>query len=188
MYTWGRRVGSSGRGMTRMNGLRAAYVLIFGAGTIGVLAGAAMWTGTAFVFPSLGPTALLQLMHPRDVTSRARNTILGHAIGLACGYAALLATGLADQPPALVEGVSLARVICAALSLGLTGGLMILLGVPHAPAGATTLIVSLGIVRTPYELLIMEVAVVALTLMTWGIGRVMGRVEWPSEGGPSAAV
>jgi len=167
---------------------RVTYVLIFGAGVIGVLATAAMWTGTAFVFPSLGPTVLLQLMHPRDVTSSARNTIFGHAIGLACGYGALLATGLADQPPALVEGVSLARVICAAVSLGLTGGLMILLGVPHAPAGATTLIVSLGIVRTPYELLIMEGAVVLLTAMTWGIGRVMGQQSGAGQDGSSATV
>jgi len=174
--------------MAKWDGRRAAYVLVFGAGVIGVLAAAAMWTGTAFVFPSLGPTALLQLMHPRDVTSSARNTICGHAIGLGCGYGALLVTGLADQPAALVEGVGMARVICAALSLGLTGGLMIGLGVPHAPAGATTLIVSLGIVRTPVELLIMEGAVVVLTLMSWGIGRVMGRRGWASEGGPSAAV
>lgn len=179
---------SSEPGMARADWLRAAYVFVLGAGVIGVLAAAAMWTGTAFVFPSLGPTALLQLMHPRDVTSSARNTICGHAIGLACGYGALLVTGLADQPAALVEGVGVARVISAALSLGLTGGIMIFLGVPHAPAGATTLIVSLGIVRTPYELLIMEAAVAALTGMTWGIGRVMGLRGKASRDGSSAAV
>ena len=44
-------------------------------------------------------------------------------------------------------------VIAAALSLAVTAALMILAGVSHAPAGATTLIVSLGIITQPSRLL-----------------------------------
>jgi len=66
-----------------------------------------------------------------------------------------------------VEGVNLPRVFAAALSLAATCAIMVLLDVPHPPACATTLIVSLGIVRQPLALGIMEaaVAIMAKTLV-----------------------
>ena len=45
------------------------------------------------------------------------------------------------------------------MSLASTGALMILLKAAHPPAGATTLIISLGIVTKPFHLLVIEVAV-----------------------------
>jgi hypothetical protein len=43
-------------------------------------------------------------------------------------------------------GIHVPGVLAAALSLSATGALMVLFGVSHPPAGATTLIVSLGII------------------------------------------
>lgn len=44
----------------------------------------------------------------------------------------------------------------------------------HPPAGATTLIISLGIVTRPSHLLIIEVAVAVLTLQAIAINRAVG--------------
>src|SRR5437764_10898049 len=76
--------------------------------------------------------------------------------------------------PALSEGVTWPRVIAAGLSLGLTAGLMVLLKSPHPPAGATTLIVSLGILRQPWQLVLLMAAVVLLTLQAIVINRLAG--------------
>jgi CBS domain-containing membrane protein len=80
----------------------------------------------------------------------AQSALLGHAIGLLCGYVSLWLVGLEDAPSAMLEGVNGPRVVAAALSLASTGALMIFLQVIHPPAGATTLIVSLGIVTDPF--------------------------------------
>jgi CBS domain-containing membrane protein len=76
--------------------------------------------------------------------------------------------------PALSEGVTWPRVIAAGLSLGLTSGLMVLLKSAHPPAGATTLIVSLGILRQPWQLLFLMGEVVLLTLQAIAINRLAG--------------
>ena len=51
---------------------------------------------------------------------------------------------------------------------------MALFRVSHPPAGATTLIVSLGIISQPKELIIIEVAVVLLTAQALLINRLAG--------------
>src|SRR5262249_52448369 len=103
-----------------------------------------------------------------------RNTIIGHLIGVLAGYFALVVTGLTQAGPALSVGVTWPRVIAAALSLGLTSGLMVLLRSPHPPAGATTLIVSLGLVTAPGKLVILMLAVVLLTVQAFLINRAAG--------------
>ena len=156
----------------------AAFMLVNGFVTIAILAGLAMLTRTPFIFPSLGPTAFLFFFTPTLPTASPRNTIYGHAIGILCGYGALLACGLTHAPPAMVAGVDLARVLAAAISLSFTGALMILLKAAHPPAGATTLIISLGIVTRPFYLLIIELAVALLTVQASAINRLAG-VDYP---------
>ena len=51
---------------------------------------------------------------------------------------------------------------------------MVLLDVSYPPAGSTTLIVSLGIISKPHELLIIEVAVFLLVAQAWLINRLAG--------------
>jgi CBS-domain-containing membrane protein len=55
---------------------------------------------------------------------------------------------------------------------------MILLKAAHPPAGATTLIISLGIVTRPVYLLVIEVAVILLTAQAILINRLAG-IEYP---------
>jgi CBS-domain-containing membrane protein len=150
------------------------YVGINGFVTIGLLALLALVTGSPFVFPSLGPTAYLFFFSPLAEASSPRNTILGHAIGLICGYAAFAVTAGFGSPFAAHGAIHGPRVLAAALSLGATGALMALFRVSHPPAGATTLIVALGIIFQPKELVVIEIAVILLTAQAFIINRMAG--------------
>jgi CBS domain-containing membrane protein len=152
----------------------AAFLLVNAFLTIGLLASVAMISGTPLVFPSLGPTAFLLFHNPMQPAASPRNTLCGHALGIFCGYASLWLMGLTHDPPTIVEGVHVERVFCAALSLASTGALMVLLNVWHPPAGATTLIIALGIITRPYHLLIVEAAVAILVLQALVINRLAG--------------
>lgn len=156
----------------------AAFMFVNGFLTIAVLAVVAMVSHVPFVFPSLGPTAFLFFFTPLAPTASPRNTLCGHAIGVLCGYGALWVTGLRDAAPASAVGVDEARVVAAALSLAATGALMILARAAHPPAGATTLIISLGIVTRPFHLLVIEVAVALLVLQAIAINRLAG-IDYP---------
>ncbi len=152
----------------------AIFSFINGCISIGLMSALALITHTPFIFPSLGPTAFLFFYTPTAPSASPRNTIIGHTIGVLAGYFSLVVTGLTMAGPALSTGVTWPRVIAAALSLGLTSGIMVLLKSPHPPAGATTLIVSLGILTQPWQLFILMVAVVLLTLQAIGINRLAG--------------
>lgn len=152
----------------------AIFSFINGCISIGLMSVLAVVTGSPFIFPSLGPTAFLFFYTPTAPAASPRNTVIGHAIGAAAGYFSLVVTGLTMAGPALSVGVTWPRVIAAALSLGLTAGLMVLLKSPHPPAGATTLIVSLGILHKPEQLVLLMVAVVLLTIQAFVINRLAG--------------
>jgi CBS-domain-containing membrane protein len=156
----------------------AAFTFLNGFVTIAILAGVAMLVHSPFVFPSLGPTAFLFFFTPRSPAATPRHAIYGHAIGLVCGCAALWTCGLQTAGTAMSIGVDGWRVLAAALSLASTGAVMILLRAVHPPAGATTLIVSLGIVTHPRDLLVIELAVVLLTIQAIVINRHAG-LDYP---------
>lgn len=169
----------------------ALFSFLNGLLSIGLMSLLALVTGSPFIFPSLGPTAFLFFYTPTAPTASPRNTVIGHLIGVLAGYFSLVVTGLTTAGPALAIGVTWPRVIAAALSLGLTAGLMVLLKSPHPPAGATTLIISLGLLTAPYKLVILMVAVVLLTIQAFVINRAAG-IPYPiwnpavERGTPSA--
>lgn len=155
-------------------GVLGLFAFVNGLVSIGLMAVAALVTGAPFIFPSLGPTAFLLFYTPETPAASPRNTICGHAIGAGAGYVALVVFGLTDKAPALVTGVTGGRIGAAALSLGLTAGLMVWAKVPHPPAGATTLIVSLGILRKPEDLVVLMIAVVLLVVQGYVINHLAG--------------
>ncbi len=152
----------------------ALFSFLNGCISIGLMSILAVITRSPLIFPSLGPTAFLFFYTPTAPSASPRNTIIGHAVGVVAGYLSLLVTGLTMAGPALVVGVTWPRVIAAALSLGLTAGVMVILKSPHPPAGATTLIVSLGILTHPWQLLLLMGAVILLTLQALVINRLAG--------------
>lgn len=145
---------------------------------IAVMSAVAWATGQPFIFPSLGPTAFLLFYTPTNPAASPRNTIIGHAVGVAAGYLALVVFGLTNDAPALATEVTGGRIGAAALSLALTSAVMVWLRAPHPPAGATTLIVSLGILREPDQLAILMLAVVVLTIQGLVINRLAG-INYP---------
>ncbi|MDW3221135.1 MAG: HPP family protein [Acidimicrobiales bacterium] len=146
---------------------------------IAIMSAVAFVTGQPFIFPSLGPTAFLLFYTPTNPAASPRNTIIGHAVGAAAGYVSLVAFGLTDDAPALATEVTGGRIGAAALSLALTSAFMVWLRAPHPPAGATTLIVSLGILREPDQLAILMLAVAVLTLQGFAINRLAG-IDYPA--------
>lgn len=152
----------------------ALYVGLNSFVTIALLSLLALVTHNPFAFPSLGPTAYLFFFTPLAKASSPRNAVLGHAIGLLCGYFAYSVTGMHPFSSNLGGGVYWPLIFASALALSLTGAFMILLRVSHPPAGATTMIVSLGILATPASLLVIEVAVVLLTIQAFSINRLAG--------------
>jgi len=156
----------------------AVFSFVNGCLSIAVMAAAAVLTRAPFVFPSLGPTAFLHFYTPTAPAACPRNTLCGHLIGTAAGWASLALFGLTAAPPALSAGVDWPRVGAAALSLGLTSGLMVLCRVPHPPAGATTLIVSLGLFSQIWQLAVLLLAVGLITAQALVINRLAG-IDYP---------
>ncbi|SCG60110.1 HPP family protein [Micromonospora inositola] len=151
------------------------------AGTVALL------TRQPWLFPSLGPAVVLHVEQPGKPESSPRNTLIGHLVALLAGYAMLVLTGLADHQSALQEGVSVPRVIAAVGSLAVTAAVLVLLSAAHPPAGATTLIVSLGLLRTPTQLVTAFAAVLLVTVVDLLFNRATGRRmplwrEAPEEG------
>lgn len=136
------------------------------------------------LFPSLGPTALLFFEQPLAALSSPRNTLIGHLVAILSGALSLALFGLLDHPSILVEGVTLSRTGAAALSLALTGAVLLLLRSSHPPTGATTLIVSLGLLQAPREMVMLMIGVVILTVVGWLINRLLGvpTPVWSAKG------
>lgn len=165
------------------------FSFINGCLSIGIMALLALVTRQAFIFPSLGPTAFLFFYTPLAPAASPRNAIYGHLIGVLAGWGSLALFGLLDAGPAISEGVGPARIGAAALSLGLTSGLMVMLKAPHPPAGATTLIISLGILSEPWQLVVLMIAVLLLTTQAIVINRLAGLPYplWAANPDPGAS-
>jgi hypothetical protein len=162
----------------RLARIWALFMFVNGFISIGILCGLAMVFRTPFIFPSLGATAFLVFFTPTTPAASPRNALCGHAIGIVCGYVALWVTGLQHAGPAMVTELGWTRILAAALSLATTGALMIRMNVPHPPAAATTLIVSLGLVSRPAYLVVLEAAVALLVVQAIIINRLTG-VRYP---------
>lgn len=156
----------------------ACFGLVNGGVSIGLLAVIAHFTSSAFIFPSLGPTAFLVFYRPLAASSAPRNALLGHLIGALAGWGSLALFGLLDAPPVIAGDVSLARAGAAGLSLGATSALMIGFDVPHPPAGATTLIISLGLMPHGWQIPVLIGAVAVLLAQALLVNRLAG-VAYP---------
>jgi hypothetical protein len=86
---------------------------------------------------------------------------------------AVAVTGLAAflfKQPLLFPSIGPA----AAFSVGVTTGILILLRANHPPAAATTLLVSLGLLATTHDVLMILVGVVLVTVTSWLLNRAAG--------------
>ncbi|MCB9743902.1 MAG: HPP family protein [Alphaproteobacteria bacterium] len=116
----------------------AAGALILLAGALGAV------LNRPWLFPSLGPTAALIVLHPRQRAARPWNTLVGHGVGVLAGIASAQLCGVIAAGAALpgAPGFPHMWAGAAATALTLAGGL--LLDADHPPAAATTLLIALG--------------------------------------------
>ena len=71
---------------------RAFYTFVWGFSSILLIGLAADLTSRPYIFPSLGPSAIMLFGHPLRRDSSPKHTILGHAAGALSGYFALAVT------------------------------------------------------------------------------------------------
>ena len=142
--------------------VRTAFV----AGVLLVLLGGLAWvSGQPFLFPSLGPTAYLLAARPDEPESQPWNVVGGHVVGILAGLAAFnaVAPGLALTDPSPAFSFDALRLaVSGVLSVALTTAGMLATDYRHAPACATTLIVSLGLLPSLADGAVVAVAVVLL--------------------------
>jgi CBS-domain-containing membrane protein len=152
----------------------AVYTFTGGLLTIG-LSGALAWLlDEPLVFPSLGATAFLFFETPMAEVASPRNTVVGHCTGALVATVWLFVFGLQNHPSVLVEGFTAARAAAVALSVACTGGILRLLRAAHPPAGATTVIVSAGLLHTGSQLAALAAGVALLTLTAHMTNRLLG--------------
>ena len=102
-------------------------------------------TGSLLLFPSLGPTALIQAHTPEHPSARFYNVVVAHLGALGCAYGAVALFGLTRAPSIFEQHhLSAARVGAAVLALALGTLLELLLRASHPPAASTALLVALG--------------------------------------------
>jgi len=111
----------------------------------GIVGGLGLAFQQPWLFPSLGPTIFIHTVTPNQEAARPWNTFAGHAIGAAAAYLSLFLFGSLDAPSAMVAGhVPVGRIAASALAVALTIGGQIPARAGHAPAAATTLLITLG--------------------------------------------
>jgi len=148
-----------------------------------VLGTIARFSGQPFIFPSLGPSAFILAFERRSERTRTYRIVGSHLIGGVAGLLAwtLVAAGISitATPPLSVEGFRLTA--SATVSIVLTSWAMIATETIRAPACATTLIVSLGLLSTPPQVAVIVVSVVILVEFHTGVLLVYERIVGESR-------
>jgi CBS domain-containing membrane protein len=159
-------------------GARHAATLFGGAGAVIVLALLGWATGDPWVYPPIGATAFLIFSTPGLPSAAPRNAIGGQFCGVVAGAVALGAFRLLHRHGTVTSAMSGARVGAIAVALLLATALMLAFKVLHPPAGATALMISLGIVSSPGEWLAFLGAVVLICAMAFVVNRLAG-IDYP---------
>jgi CBS domain-containing membrane protein len=142
----------------------AVYVTVSGFVSIVLITSAASLTNAHLIFPALGPTVFLVFSRPMNPRSSPRNIVLSHLIGWLCGWGSLALFGLLREEAILVmTEFGPARILAVGLSTALTSGILVFFKLEHPPAVSTALIVSIGFLSSPVELVVLMLAVTLVT-------------------------
>lgn len=107
--------------------------------------GVVAWASRSpMLFASLGPTAFELVETPDRPTARVYNVVVGHGCGIASGLLALVVLGQWSARPAPGGGLTLVRVLTAALAALLTVLFTLLIKAGQPAAVASSLVVALG--------------------------------------------
>jgi CBS-domain-containing membrane protein len=165
---WGRQPGKP------LDAVIAAVLCLV---VLGIAGGVGLALKQPWLFPSLGPTVMLFFGAPKLPSSRPVNAVVGHFVALLVGYLCVLVFGLRNAPPAPIGGLTPPYVFAGSLAVAVTILVLKLMQLPHPPAGATALIVSLGILDKPPALLEMAGAIVLVSILGWAGSLLVRRRE-----------
>jgi HPP family len=143
-------------------------------GLILVVAAIGWATKQPLIFASLGPTAYELVEQPQLRSARPYNIVVGHLVGIACGFFALFVLKAWAEPSILSSGiVSPQRLWAVTVAATLTTLFTLLLKAGQPAALATTLLIALGLMQTRRDALAIVVGVLIVT----GIGAPLRRLR-----------
>lgn len=118
--------------------LAAALIIL----CVGLLA---LWVGQPWLFPSLGPTALMQAHVPTHRTARIYNVVIGHIMGITAGVLGVLVAGARLDPAVTLTHMLLpAQIWAAVIAVIATLLLQEAARASHPPAASTALLIAVG--------------------------------------------
>jgi CBS domain-containing membrane protein len=139
--------------------------------TLGIVA----WvTDLPLVFAALGPSAFILFSAPLSPAGAPRSVILGHLAAMACGYAAWLLVSKTSGAAVTIGSGNWTPILSAVPALAGCCLVLIRIACPHPPACGSGLVVALGAVTEPAEMLIMALAVIWLTAQAVFMNRLAG--------------
>jgi len=145
------------------------------AGGVAVMSVAAWITGLPAVVPSLAPSLLGAATSPGRREHAPTTLLVGHFIAILAALASLVAFDLLGEPPVLAARMSAARMLALPVALALTLAGMLIVRRVHPAAGATTLLVGMGIVRPGGDLVVLVAAIAwtaaLVALFPWAAAR-----------------
>lgn len=157
---------------------RAARAAVF-ATIAAAIVGAIAWkSGMPFLFPALGASAFIVFALPAAPAAAPRNVIVAQFVGALVGWLCLQAFEVDPSGSTLSSLLGLPHVMATSVSLGVTTLVMLMLDAPHPPAGATTLIVSLGSMPKFWHVAVVVASCVLLVVLAHLAHRASG-VRYP---------
>jgi hypothetical protein len=116
------------------------------------------------LFTSLGPIAYELIEKPESKSARPYNVIVGHFIGIGCGFLALAIVGAwAAAKVASAGFVPAPRMWAAVIAVALTAFFTLLAGAGQPASLATTLLIALGSMQRARDAVAIAAGVLILT-------------------------
>ncbi len=129
-----------------------------------LVAGLAAWfVHRTLFFASLGPTAFELIETPGRPSARPYNVLVGHLIGVLCGFAALAVIHAWSAPAVSTSSISLQRVWAAAIAALLTVFFTLLARAQQPAALSTTLLIATGSMQRLQDGPVIMVAILLMT-------------------------
>jgi CBS-domain-containing membrane protein len=131
-------------------------------------------TELPLVFPALGPSIFILFSAPLSAAAAPRSVILGHWVSIAAGYVVWWAVSYVAGHPVSLEAGGWPLIMSASMALALMCFLLVRLSCPHPPACGSGLVVALGAVTAPLDLLLMALVIVWLCVQAVALNRAVG--------------
>ena len=131
-------------------------------------------TDLPLLFPALGPSAFILFSTPLSPAAAPRSVILGHFVCLASGFAVWQLMNYLAGEPVSVQAGGWPLFCSASLALAVSCLLLVRLSCPHPPACASGMVVALGAINHGYDVVLMAVVVVWLTVQAVAMNRFAG--------------